>query len=152
MDIVVYIKYGYGSLRIFPREVVGCMTLIVWARSIEIQHWYVCYSSLLHFDWVECWCISYISWYMVEGFWLWCVGKVIGVVWGCISVRVWCLVHVRVITLDHGCIHMYGTWLERYKCTWLRDMYDDVCIGNNYKLDTMAGYMLMWQRKESVWV
>jgi hypothetical protein len=40
--------YGYGSSRIFSREVVGCMALIVCARSTEIQHMYALYSLFLH--------------------------------------------------------------------------------------------------------
>ena len=102
--------------------------------------------------WVECWGISCIYWYMVEGFLLWCVVEFVRVFWGFISVRVWCLFHVRVIKLDHDCIHMYDTWLEIHRCTWLRNMYDDVCIGHSYILDTVIGYGLMWYRQQSVWV
>ena len=91
---------------------------------------------------------------MVKGFcdtWLRaCNCEVVDVLRDCISVRVWCLVHVRVIILVHYYTYLDGTWLERYRCTWLRDLYEDVCIGNNYSLDIVACCRLMWQRKKRV--
>jgi hypothetical protein len=83
---------------------------------------------------------------MLERFWLWSDCKFVYEVWRCMPVRVWCLVHVRVITFDHDYIHIYGTWLERYRCTWLWD------IGKNYRLDIVTGCKLIWQRKQSVWI
>jgi hypothetical protein len=48
LDIVVYVRHCYGRLRIFPREVVGCMTLLYeldiqkYSASMpSIYHWYI---------------------------------------------------------------------------------------------------------------
>jgi hypothetical protein len=127
--------------------------LVVWHLLYELDlQKYNTGMLVLFFGtscWFKCWDIDSISWCMVEGFWLWRDSKVVCEVWGCILVRVWCLVHVRVITLVHDSINMYGTWIERYICTWLRRMYDDVCIGDNYNLDTIIGSSLIWQMKQS---
>jgi len=53
---------------------------------------------------------------------------------------------------------MVQFWYGSYRshswatCTWLKDMYDDVCMAQidyNDKLDAVTGYWWMWQRKES---
>jgi hypothetical protein len=65
-------RSGYGGLRIFPREAIGCMGFTIKVIYTEIQCWYNQYLSLVHLVSVEAHlvflgiCLKFVLWYMIE--------------------------------------------------------------------------------------